>query len=65
MHLDTPVTAAFVTPATISLFSGQDTSSPFKAMCNRPQAHLSSVSGHTTSLYTHAGGIKAITANGH
>ena len=25
---------------------------------------LSSVSGQTTSLYTHAGGIKAITANG-
>ena len=65
VHLDTPVTAAFVTPATISLFSGQDTSMAVQGDVQVTAGHtLSSVSGQTTSLYTHAGGIKAITANG-
>ncbi len=65
IHLDTPVTAAFVTPANISLFSGQDTSVAVQGDVQLTAAHtLSSVSGQTTSLYTHAGGIKAITANG-
>ena len=65
VHLDTPVTAAFVTPATISLFSGQDTSVAVQGDVQLTAGHtLSSVSGQTTSLYTHAGGIKAITANG-
>ena len=65
VHLDTPVTAAFVTPATISLFSGQDTSMAVQGDVQLTAGHtLSSVSGQTTSLYTHAGGIKAITANG-
>ncbi|MGE5450297.1 MAG: type VI secretion system Vgr family protein [Acidobacteriota bacterium] len=65
IHLDTPVTAAFVTPANISLFSGHDTSIAVQGDVQLTAAHtLSSVSGQTTSLYTHAGGIKAITANG-
>lgn len=65
VHLDTPVTAAFVTPANISIFSGQDTSVAVQGDVQLTAAHtLSSVSGQTTSLYTHAGGIKAITANG-
>jgi len=65
IHFDTPSTAAFVTPASISLFSGQDTSLTMQGDAHLTSAHtLSSVSGQTTSLYTHAGGIKAITANG-
>ncbi|MDE2593271.1 MAG: type VI secretion system tip protein VgrG [Burkholderiales bacterium] len=64
IHLDTPVTAAFVTPANISLFSGQDTSVAVQGDVHLTAAHtVSSVSGQTTSLYTHAGGIQAITAN--
>lgn len=65
IHLDTPVTASFVTPASISLFSGQDTSLSLPGDAHLSSAHtLSSVSGETTSLYTHRGGIKGITANG-
>ncbi|MGQ0599025.1 HET-C-related protein, partial [Aquabacterium sp.] len=64
LHLDTPTTAAFVTPTSISLFSGQDTSLTTQGDAQLTSTHtLSSVSGQTTSLYTHAGGIKAITAN--
>ncbi|WP_290871722.1 type VI secretion system Vgr family protein, partial [Aquabacterium sp.] len=65
LHLDTPSTAAFVTPASLSLFSGQDTSLTMQGDAHLTSAHtFSSVSGQTTSLYTHAGGIQAITANG-
>lgn len=64
VHLDTPTTASFVTPSSISLFSGQDTSVSLQGDAHITSAHtLSSVSGQTTSLYTHSGGIKAITAN--
>lgn len=65
IHLDTPVSASFVTPASISLFSGQDTSVSLQGDAHFTSAHtVSSVSGQTTSLYTHAGGIKGIAANG-
>ncbi len=65
LHLDTPASASWVTPASISLFSGQDTSLSTQGDLHLSSAHtVSSVSGQTTSLYTHAGGIKAITANG-
>ena len=65
IHLDTPVSASWVTPAHISLFSGQDTSLSVQGDVHVASAHVfSSVSGQTTSLYTHAGGIKAIAANG-
>lgn len=64
LHLDTPASAAWVTPTSISLFSGQDSSLSMQGDAHITAAHtLSSVSGQTTSLYTHAGGIKAITAN--
>ena len=64
LHLATPSTAAFVTPASISLFSGEDTSLVTQGDAHLTSAHtLSAVSGQTTSLYTHAGGIKAITAD--
>jgi type VI secretion system secreted protein VgrG len=65
VHLDTPVTASFVTPASISLFSGQDTSLSLQGDLQVTSAHtVSSVSGQTSSLYTHSGGIKGIAANG-
>jgi type VI secretion system secreted protein VgrG len=65
LHLDTPASAVFVTPASLSLFAGQDLSLTTMGDAQLTSAHaFSSVSGQTTSLYTHAGGIKAITANG-
>jgi type VI secretion system secreted protein VgrG len=64
IHLDTPVAASFVTPDQIGLFSGQSTSLTAQGDVHLTAAHtLSAVSGQTTSLYTHSGGIKAITAN--
>jgi type VI secretion system secreted protein VgrG len=64
LHLDTPVSASFVTPTSIHLFSGQDTSLSAQGDLHSTSAHsFSAVSGQTTSLYTHSGGIKAITAN--
>jgi type VI secretion system secreted protein VgrG len=64
LHLDTPASATWVTPASISIFSGQDSTLTMQGDAHLTSAHtLSSVSGQTTSLYTHAGGIKAITAN--
>ncbi|MES2089984.1 MAG: type VI secretion system Vgr family protein, partial [Pseudomonadota bacterium] len=65
LHLDTPVSASFVTPSSISVFSGQDSSLTMQGDAHLMAAHtVSSVSGQTSSLYTHAGGIKGITANG-
>jgi uncharacterized protein (DUF2345 family) len=53
-----------VTPTSIHLFSGQDTSLSAQGDVHSTSAHsFSAVSGQTTSLYTHSGGIKAITAN--
>ena len=64
LHLDTPASATWVTPASIHLFSGQDHSVSAQGDVHLTAAHtVSAVSGQTTSLYTHAGGIKAITAN--
>ena len=65
LHLDTPASAAFVTPSSLSLFAGQDTSLATQGDVHFTSAHaFSRVSGQTTSLYTHAGGIQAITASG-
>lgn len=64
LHLDTPASATWVTPASIHLFSGQDMSVAAQGDAHLTAAHsVSAVSGQTTSLYTHAGGIQAITAN--
>ena len=58
------MSASFVTPTSIHLFSGQDTSVSAQGDLHSTSAHsFSAVSGQTTSLYTHSGGIKAITAN--
>lgn len=64
LHLDTPSSAALVSAAHLSIFSGQDTSLSTQGDAHLTAAHtLSAVSGQTTSLYTHAGGIQAIAAH--
>jgi type VI secretion system secreted protein VgrG len=65
LHIDTPASAAWVSPSSLHFYSGQDHSHSTQGDLHLTAAHtLSSVSGQTTSLYTHTGGIKAITANG-
>lgn len=64
LHLETPASAAWVTPASIHSFSGQDHSVSAQGDVHLAAAHaFSAVSGQTTSLCTQAGGIQAITAN--
>ncbi|TBO31110.1 type VI secretion system tip protein VgrG [Aquabacterium lacunae] len=64
LHIDTPASAAWVSPSSVHFYSGQDHSHSTQGDLHLTAAHtLSSVSGQTTSLYTHSGGIKAITAN--
>jgi type VI secretion system secreted protein VgrG len=63
--LDTPSTAAFVSPASTAMFAGQDLSFVAQGDVQVTAAHTySSVSGDTTSWYTHNGGIQAKAANG-
>jgi len=65
IHLDTPASASLVTPASMSIYSGQDTSIVAQGDVHVSAAQsFSGVSGQTSSLYTHTGGIKAITASG-
>ena len=63
--LDTPSTAAFVSPQSTALFAGQDLSLVAQGDVQLTAAHTySSVSGETTSWYTHSGGLQAKAANG-
>jgi type VI secretion system secreted protein VgrG len=63
--LDTPSTAAFASAASIASFSGQDLSLVAQGAVHQTAAHTyAGVSGQTTSLFTHAGGIKAFAASG-
>ena len=63
--LDTPSTAAFASEAGIASFSGQDASLVAQGDAHHSAAHTwASVSGKTTSWYTHEGGVKAFAANG-
>jgi type VI secretion system secreted protein VgrG len=63
--LDTPSTAAFVSPRSTAVFAGQDLSLVAQGDVQLTAAHTySSVSGQTTSWYTHSGGIQAKAANG-
>ncbi len=65
IHLDTPASASLVTPASLSLYSGLDTSIVAQGDAHFSAAQsFSGVSGQTSSFYTHAGGIKAIAASG-
>lgn len=63
--LHTPSTAALITETSAASFSGQDTSLVAHADLHLAAGHTyTSVSGQTTSLYTHDGGAQAIAANG-
>ncbi len=63
--LDTPTSAAWATSAGIHSLSGQDTSIVAQGDIHTAAAHThASVSGQTTSLYTHEGGIQAKAAAG-
>ena len=63
--LDSPSSVTFVSPQSTTLFAGQDLSLVAQNDVQLTAAHTySSVSGQTTSWYTHAGGIQAKAANG-
>jgi type VI secretion system secreted protein VgrG len=63
--LDTPSTASLATEMSLSSFAGQDTALVAQGDLHQAAAHTyASVSGQTTSLYTHEGGAKAFAANG-
>ena len=63
--LDTPSTAAFVSPQSTALYAGQDLSFVAQGDVQLTAAHTySSVSGETTSWFTHSGGLQAKAANG-
>ena len=63
--LDTPSTAAWASEAGIASFAGQDASITSQGDSQQTAAHTwASVSGKTTSWYTHEGGVKVYAANG-
>ncbi len=63
--LDTPAALLAATPASITLFSGTSTSLAAQDDLHVVAAHtVSAISGGTTSLFTHAGGLNATTAQG-
>ncbi|MCY7314788.1 MAG: type VI secretion system tip protein VgrG, partial [Rubrivivax sp.] len=63
--LDTPSTLAYATEASVMTLAGQDTSLTAQGDIHQAAAHtFASVSGGTTSLYTHEGGVQAYAANG-
>lgn len=63
--LDTPSTALWATEASIAAFAGQDVSLAVQGDVQHTAAHtFASVSGQTTSWFTHEGGVKLHAANG-
>lgn len=63
--LDTPSALLAATPASLAMFSGAATSLAAHGDLHLAAVHtLSAVSGGTTSLFTHEGGLNATTANG-
>ena len=63
--LDSPSTAAFVSPQSTTLFAGHDLVFVAQSDVQLTAGHTySSVSGQTTSWFTHSGGIQAKAANG-
>ncbi len=63
--LDTPASAAWASAAGIHAFSGQDTSLVAQGDLHLAAAHThTTVSGQTTSLYTHEGGMHIKAAAG-
>jgi type VI secretion system secreted protein VgrG len=62
---DTPASMVFATPAATTLYAGRNLMGIFRNDAQISVAHtFSNVSGQTTSLYTHSGGVTAIAANG-
>ncbi len=63
--LDTPSAALAASAASLAHFSGQSTSVTAQGDVHQVAAHtLAQVSGGTTSVYAHEGGIAAMAANG-
>lgn len=63
--LDTPSTALLASEASIAAFAGQDFSLAVQGDVQHTAAHtFASVSGQTTSWYTHQGGAKVFAASG-
>ena len=63
--LDTPSTTLLATEASIAAFAGQDISVAVQGDVQHTAAHtFASVSGQTTSWFTHQGGVKLHAANG-
>ena len=63
--LDTPATSLWATEASIAAFAGQDFSLAAQGDIQHTAAHtFASISGQTTSWFTHEGGLKAYAANG-
>lgn len=63
--LDTPSTTLLASEASIAAFAGQDISLAVQGDVQHTAAHtLASVSGQTTSWFTHQGGVKLHAAHG-
>jgi len=63
--METPSASAFATPATVASFAGQDHTVAVQGDLHETAAHTAtSVSGKTTSIFTHDGGIQAFAGNG-
>jgi type VI secretion system secreted protein VgrG len=63
--LDTPSSAIVTSEAEVMSYAGQDTSLISQSDSHQAAAHTyASVSGQTTSLFTHEGGMKVYAANG-
>ena len=63
--LDAPSSIAMTSPASTAVYAGEQLHLITQSDSHYAAAHtLSSVSGKTTTLYTHEGGLEAVAANG-
>ncbi len=63
--MDTPSTVLMTSEASIAHYAGQDLSLAVQGDVQHTAAHTyAGVSGQTTSVYTHGGGIKTVAAHG-
>jgi type VI secretion system secreted protein VgrG len=62
---DTPSTVAITSPASTAVFAGEQLHQITQADSQHSAGHtLASVSGKTSTLFTHAGGLEAVAAHG-
>jgi type VI secretion system secreted protein VgrG len=62
---DAPSTVAITSPASTAVFAGEQLHHMTQADSHMSAGHtLASVSGKTSTLFTHAGGLEAVAANG-